>query len=181
MPRTNAHAVVLEILRQADGEWNGKNKLFKTFYFAHLYYASRRPGLLTDWPIARMPQGPGIHDSDRLFHELVVDGLIEIEPIHEGPYPEYRYRLTQRGREATALPEDAAAAIRDAVLYCKDKTAAELSTITHERSRSWNDAQDGDLLDIDIDTIPEDEYLLRQEELKKLGQSLNQVFGEASS
>src|SRR4051794_835855 len=76
--KTTAHAVVLEILRQADGEWTGKTKLFKAFYFAHLYYAAERPGALTHWPIARMPQGPGIDNSEGLFSELVRDGLLTV-------------------------------------------------------------------------------------------------------
>jgi hypothetical protein len=104
MPRVTAQAVVLEILRQAEGEWTGKSKLFKAFYFAHLYYALERPGMLTAWPIARLPQGPGIHDSDKLFAELVANGLLLIERVHEGPFPESRYRLTDQGKAAPALP-----------------------------------------------------------------------------
>jgi hypothetical protein len=179
VPRTTAHAVVLEILRQADGEWVGKIKLFKTFYFAHLYYANERPGLLTDWPIARLPQGPGIHDSKALFDKLVADGLLAIEPVHEGPYPEYRYRLTDKGAGAAALPGDEVLAIKSAVLFCKDRTAAELSQITHDRSRSWINGKDGDILNIDIDTIPDDEYARRQEELERLDRGLAQLLGES--
>src|SRR5262245_54707294 len=114
MARTHARDVILEILRQADGEWTGKTKLFKAFYFAHLYYANKRPGRLTDWPIARMPQGPGIHNSQELFSSLIQDGYLLVEPVHEGPYPEHRYRLTDKGKEAASPPEDAQAAIRDA-------------------------------------------------------------------
>src|SRR5262245_14796407 len=109
MPRTRAQDVILEILRSADGEWTGKSKLFKAFYFAHLYYANEQPRLLTDWPIARMPQGPGIDNSHELFNSLVAAGLLTVEPIHDGPYPEYRYRLTDRGRTAERPPEDARA------------------------------------------------------------------------
>jgi hypothetical protein len=181
MPRTTAHAVVLEILRQADGEWAGKIKLFKTFYFSHLYYANERPGMLTDWPIARLPQGPGIHNSRALFDELVGDGLLTIEHVHEGPYPEYRYRLTDKGAGAAALPDDAALAVRSAVLFCKDRTAAELSQITHDRSRSWINGKDGDVLNIDIDTIPDDEYARRQEEFDRLDRGLAQLLGEAQA
>src|SRR5262249_30621489 len=78
-------------------EWTGKAKLFKAFYFAHLYYANENPGLLTSWPIARLPQGPGIHQSQELFGRLVSEGCLTIEQVHEGPYPDYRYRLTEKG------------------------------------------------------------------------------------
>src|SRR4051794_19467296 len=97
MPIMKAHDVILEILKCSDDEWIGKSKLFKVFYFAHLYFANERPGLLTDWPITHMPQGPGIGDSERLFAELVTEGMLSIEQVHEGPYPEYRFRLTSKG------------------------------------------------------------------------------------
>jgi hypothetical protein len=175
--KDDAQAVVLEILRQADGEWSGKAKLFKAFYFAHLYYANERPGVLTDWPIARLPQGPGIHNSEALFGELIREGLLIIEPVHEGPFPEYRYRLTEKGAKAAALPDDAVLAIRLAVLFCKDRTAAELTQITHDRSRSWINGKDGDILDIDIDTIPDEEYA-REKELQRLDSCLTQILRE---
>jgi hypothetical protein len=181
MPVTDAKTVILEILRQAEGEWTGRIKFHKAFYFAHLYYALDRPGRLTDWPIARMPQGPGIHDSGRLFAELVRDGLVEEERIHEGPYPEYRYRVTPKGRQLPAPREDAVRAIEKAVLFCKDKSATELTQITHDRSRCWNAGKDGDILDIDIDLIPEDEYAKREEELRHVDGVLANLFPEAGS
>src|SRR5438034_9436388 len=107
MPRATAQQVILELIRQGKGEWVGKAKLFKAFYFAHLYYADERPGILTDWPIVRMPEGPGIHDSGTLFAELVREGYLTIDRTHEGPYPEQRYRLTDKGTTALPLPEDA--------------------------------------------------------------------------
>jgi hypothetical protein len=177
MPRTNAQDVILEILRNADGEWTGKTKLFKAFYFAHLYYANERPGLLTGWPIARLPQGPGIDNSQQLFTGLVQDGYLLIEPVHEGPYPDSRYRLTDKGRSAARPPEDAQAAIKEATLFCLPRTAAELSQITYERSRSWLEGKDRDILNISIDTIPDDEYEKRRSEIEELDKQLSAVLG----
>ncbi len=182
MPKTTAEVVLLEILRQADGEWIGKTKLFKAFYFAHLYYGFERPGQLTDWPIARMPRGPGIADSAELFGRLFDGGLLTTEMVRgEGPYPEYRYRLTAKGISGPPVPEEVSHAIQMAVLFCKDKTASELSQITHEHSRSWIEGKDGDILNIDIDLIPEEEYAERQAELKRLSSSLADVFQGASA
>jgi hypothetical protein len=177
MPRTRAQDVILEILRNAGGEWTGKTKLFKAFYFAHLYYANERPGLLTDWPIARLPQGPGINDSHRLFSELVREGCLVVERIHEGPYPEYRYLLTEKGQNLERPPEDARVAIKDAADFCLPKTAAELSQLTHERSRSWIEGKDGDVLNIYIDTIPDDEYERRKGDIDLLDEQLSQALG----
>jgi hypothetical protein len=178
MPRTKAENVVLEILRSADGEWTGKTRLSKAFYFAHLFYASEQPGLLTDWPLARMAEGPAIHDSDKLFGQLTRAGLLVIERVHEGPYPEYRYRLADREKEMLALPEDARKAIQKAVLYCRDKTASQLSALTHEQSRSWKLGKDGDLLDIYIDLIPDEEYTERQAEIDRLASQLPAILGK---
>jgi hypothetical protein len=173
MPHTKAQNVILEILRSADGEWTGKTRLFKAFYLAHLYYANQTPGLLTDWPIVRLPQGPGIHNSEQLFADLVNGGYLTVEPVHEGPYPEYRYRLTDKGFAATRPAEDACCAVEKAVGFCEGKTGADLSQITHERSRSWIKGQDGDILDIYIDLIPDEEYQKRERDIKELDRQLS--------
>ena len=44
-----------------------------------------------------MPQGPGIHNSQELFTSLSREGYLTVEHVHEGPYPESRYRLTEKG------------------------------------------------------------------------------------
>ena len=179
MPKSTAESVLLEILRQADGEWTGKTRLFKAFYFAHLFYGLQRPGLLTDWPIVRMPQGPGIDNSDELFTRLIEGGLLTSEMVHgEGPYSEYRYRLTDQGLRALPVPDDAARAIEKSVLFCKDKSSGQLSQLTHDHSRSWIEGKDGDILDIDIDLISEEEYAKRQAELTRMEATLAGIFQE---
>jgi hypothetical protein len=179
MPRTTAKKVILEILRVGDGEWSGKVKLHKAFYFAHLYYANEHPGFLTDWPIAKLQHGPGIHNDEPLLRSMEEDGLLAVELVHEGPYPEYRYRLTEQGRqEASDLPQDAHLAIEKAALFCNGRTASELSFLTHERSRSWNAGEMGEILNIYIDTIPDHEYQGRQQRMSQLSKSLAGIFGE---
>ena len=179
MPCTAAQNVILQILQAGDGEWSGKEKLHKAFYFAHLYYANEHPGLLTDWPIAKLQHGPGIHRGEELIDGMVRDGLLEVELAHEGPYPEYRYRLTEKARGlGSSIPPEARQAIEKAALFCKDRTAPELSMMTHDRSRSWNEGQLGDILNIDIDTIPDDEYQRQQQRVKELSKDLAGFFGE---
>jgi hypothetical protein len=172
MPRTDAKRVILELIRKADGEVTGKTRLFKAFYFAHLIYFEKSPGLLTNWPIARMPQGPGIHKSEELFEQLVKDGYLVIELVHQNVYPEYRYRLTEKSAEVPPLPADADLAIQCAADFVKDKTAVQLSQLTHEYSRSWIEGKSGDILDIYIDVIPDDEYERRKTELRQLETNL---------
>jgi hypothetical protein len=179
MPRTTAKHVILQILRDRDGQWTGKTKLFKTFYFAHLFYATDNPGLLTVWPIARLPEGPGIDQSSKLFAELVEEGLLTIDLIREGPYPEYRYQLTEKGRNAPLPSLDVQRAIHQATDFCYSKTGAELSQLTHDKSRSWNHGKNGDILDIYIDLIPDDEYHQGQVEIARLDKELAQILEEA--
>jgi hypothetical protein len=172
MSRTDAKRVILELIRKADGEVTGKTRLFKAFYFAHLIYFEKNPGLLTNWPIARMPQGPGIHKSEELFEQLVNEGHLVIEKVHENFYPEYRYRLTAKASELAPLPDDADIAIQRAADFVKDKTAVQLSQLIHEYSRSWIEGKSGDILDIYIDVIPDDEYERRKSQLRELESTL---------
>ena len=105
VPATTLKRVILEILRKTDGEFDGKTRLYKACYFAHLYFFESHHGILTDGEFARMPQGPGIDQGDFLLEALCVEGLIECEVFHKGPYPEYRYRLTATGKQpADELP-----------------------------------------------------------------------------
>lgn len=180
MPRTTAKKVILDILRVGDGEWSGKVKLHKAFYFAHLYYANDHPGFLTDWPIAKLEHGPGIHEDDPLIWGMVDEGLLEIDLVHEGPYPEYRYRLTEKGCQVgSEIPEEAHLAIEKAATFAKDRTASELSGLTHDRSRSWIEGEIGEILNIYIDIIPDREYRRRQQQMQELSKSLVDLFGGA--
>jgi len=170
MPIASAKDIILQILRAGDGEWTGKKRLFKAFYFAHLYYANCNPGLLTDWPIARMPEGPGIDKADTLIGGLTRDNCLTVELIHEGPYPEYRYRLTENGKAAPPPTAAAQEAVKQAAEFCVGKRGGDLSRLTHDHSRSWKMGKDGDILNIYIDAIPDEEYEQRAQEIERLEQ-----------
>lgn len=45
------------------------------------------------------------------------------------------------------------------------KTATQLSQYTHEYSKAWNEGENGQVLDIYIDVIPDAEYYRRKREL----------------
>jgi len=173
MPRSNAQRVVVELIREAGGTWDGRTRLFKAFYFAHLYYANSAPGILTNWPIVRMPEGPGIQDSAVLFQELIENGYITIERIREGPYPECRYRLTEAGANQPCLDADAQAAVKLAVGFVAPRSAPELSQFTHDHSRSWRQGKDGDILDIYVDLISADEFETEQRNLAHLNEQIS--------
>jgi hypothetical protein len=169
---------ILEIIRKSDGEFAGKTRLHKALYFAHLIYFEMTPACLTDCEFARLPQGPGIYNGDVLFTELEDSGLLEREVFHDGPYLETRYRLTSQAKPAPApLPAKADLALQRAVDFVRGKSAAELSQYTHEYSKSWNLAtSNGDLLDIYIDVIPDDEFERREKKLEQMEPVFEEVL-----
>ena len=178
MPALTAKQAIHEIVRKSEGEFVGKSRLHKALYFAHLFYFELAPGYLTDASFAHLPQGPGIHEGDRLLQELQNEGWLELETIHEGPYPDTRYRLTAKAwRPERNLPPKANEAIQQAVDFVRDKSASELSEITHEYSKAWNQQPEpGGLLDIHLDVIPDEEYQRRRTELEKMEPVFNDVL-----
>ena len=101
-----AKQVLVELIRAAGGEWTGKTRLYKAYYLAHLYYAETEPDYLTNWPVVKMPYGPGIECGDELLNQLVLAGVLVRKHTAVGPYTATAYRLTEkaasrRGRVGT--------------------------------------------------------------------------------
>jgi hypothetical protein len=167
-----AKQVIAEIVRCAGGELIGTSRLYKAFYFAHLFYAERAPDYLTSWPIVKMPNGPGIDQGEMLLATMSRAGMLQTRTTKVGPYPATAYRISEQSFPGQGLSNVAIEAIRDAVNFVKDKTAAELSELTHENSRSWNAAKEGQSLNIYIDQIADDEFEMRQADLSLLNRDL---------
>ena len=177
MPDKNrAMRIIAEIVRQTGGQLRGWTRLYKAFYFAHLYYAELAPGYLSDWPIVKMPHGPGIDRGAELIAELKQAGVIATEHVQEGPFQSVRFQLSRADLPGEPLSDEATDAIRQAVQLVQERTAGDLSEMTHEFSRSWNSAQQGEELNIYIDLIPEDEYDARDKSLE----SMKAAFESAS-
>jgi hypothetical protein len=174
--RAKAKRVIAEIIRQAGGKFTGKTRLYKAFYVAHLLFAEHDRGYLTAWPIVRMPHGPGIDCGDELITELELSGILERKQEPEGPWQTARYELTRAGRSEGKLSAAETRAIKEAVEFVGSKTATELSDLTHEFSRSWLEARDGQPLNIYIDIIPDDEYETREREIDALHRELMAVW-----
>jgi hypothetical protein len=176
--RERAKHVIAEIIRQSPGdELDGSVRLFKAFYFAHLYYAISENGYLTEWPIVKMPNGPGIDNFDSLICELEKEGQVQIRPIRIGPYPSTRYRYVA-SVEKPQLSEGEAEAVRQSVEFVAGKSGAQLSDITHDFSRSWNEAQLGEELPIYLDLLPPKEYDAAIQRSNELVKELELVWSE---
>jgi len=168
--REKALQLMYEIIRQSKGGLQGKARLFKAFYLANLIHAHNAPVCLCDWPIVKMPNGPGIHEFPALIAELVDRGWVEQRDIQIGPYPSTEFRVV-REDVATTFSETEKESIRGAVEYVRSKTASELSDETHEFSRTWQESDIGAALDVYVDLIRETEFQKREqaiEELKKI-------------
>jgi len=172
LDKHRAKQVLLEIIRQAGGEFTRKTSLFKAFYFAHLIYAERQAGYLSDWPIVKMPHGPGVEAADVLLSELTASGVMATDHETIGPYSATKYRFTGKELPGEPLPGGAVEAIKEAVEFVQNRSAVELSELTHEFSRSWNAAKEGEHLNIYIDCIPDDEYEKREYELDELQRAM---------
>ena len=167
-----AKQVIVELIRAAGGEWTGKTKLYKAFYLAHLFFAESEPGYLTNWPIVRMPNGPGVDSGDELLSELALCGVLARKGTKTGPYPTTTYRLMKKRPPGEKLSKAALAAISAAVEFVQTRNATELSDLTHEFSRFWNTARDGQTLNIYIDQIDEGEFDEREQALDALNRDL---------
>lgn len=176
MPETSEQAkqVILEIIATSGGRLAGKTRLYKAFYLAHLYYWENTCGTLTDHSIVRMPMGPGIDDGDLLIAELEAEGRIKISWQFNGPYKEQVLEIAQ---PVQLDPNDPRfKAIEEAVKWIEGKTAAELSNITHEHSRSWREGCDGDVLDIYVDLLEDCEYERVKEAVSQADDLLAEAF-----
>jgi len=175
--RQLAKRLIVEIVRQSNGEFQGKVRLNKAFYLAQLCYAAKHPTPITRWPIVHQPLGPAVHDLDGLIRELRRDGALHIESVPIGPYHGHRFRLGP-GAERWNLPDDQKSAVREAVTFVKERRGDELTEITHECSRAWQCTRDGEEMDIYLDVISDEEFEEREESLAALDPIMKEVFGE---
>jgi hypothetical protein len=151
-----AKKIIVELVRQAGGQFQNKTNLFKAFWKAHLAYAANSPGYLSTWPIIRMPNGPGIEDFDYLLSEMLADGWLTIDETQVGTYRAMVFSLGP-SCPPPSLPEAALEAIREGVKAVDGKSATAVSDESHRQSRVWREAKDGEELDIYLDLIDDEQ------------------------
>ena len=175
--KERAKQVLLELIRQSRGdEICGKTRLFKAFYFAHLFYAKENANFLSEWPIVKMPRGPGIDKFSQLMQEMAAEGVIEITPCMVGPYPSNKYSLTEKGRRSENPEREVIEAIRDTVAFVAGKSTEDLSDLTHEHSKSWNNAENGDVLPVYLDLLDDEAYQEAMERDARIASQLNAAW-----
>ena len=172
--KSRAKRIIVEIVRQGGPTFGGYTRLYKAFYFAHLYYFQENVGLLSDWPIVHMPKGPGIEAGRELIDELISAGQIIKETVYDGPFRSAQFRVV--GNPKTDLDEKEIASIRGAVDLVKTRSATELSELLHDFSRAWIGAQSGQPLNIYIDLIEDGKYDDDMERMRTLRDEVAAVF-----
>jgi len=173
--REAAKDVICEIIVASHRRLEGKTRLFKAFYYAHLYHWLYGKGTLTDYPIVRLPQGPGIDQAEQLLSELQQEGRIRVTHKLRGPYPEHVYEC-----DANIEMEPNSArtrAINEAVQMIEAKTAAQISEEVHEFSRSWQEAKDGEELNIYVDLVDDEDAQALESQRDEVKDLMHAVFG----
>jgi hypothetical protein len=171
VPRDQAKQLICEIIAASGGRLVGKVRLHKAFYYAHLYYWQRGAGVLTSYPVVRLPFGPAIDDGPHLVAELVREGRLRVGQQPIGPYKETVFELAEPFRIDPNNPRYQA--VEEAVDQVKSKTAVELSEETHLFSRSWQEGQNGQELDIYTDLLDDFEY----QQIQEGGQEIRELVG----
>lgn len=172
--RDQAKQLICDIIAAAGGRLVGKVRLHKAFYYAHLYYWQRGTGVLTSYPVVRLPFGPAFDDGPRLLAELQSEGKLRVSSQPHGPYKESVFELTQPFQvDPTTVRFQV---IEEAVERVKSKSAVELSEETHLYSRSWQDGQMGRELDIYLDLLDDLEIQRISEDGAQSLELVNGVF-----
>lgn len=150
-----AKSLILKILAVAGGELEAENRLHKAFYAAHLIYWKTQEGFLTDYPIVKLENGPGVDGLRRLLAELHKEEKVDIEYGEKGPYPQTTVRLKAPIQVDPTSVEFQA--IKRAVNWVKRHDTRYLSDKTHERP-SYGQPRIGHEQAIYLDLLSSDDY-----------------------
>lgn len=157
---SEAERILLGIIQENGGFYEGRTRLYKAFYDAHLFYWRETGTALTTHPVVHMPNGPGIDKGSEILAKLEREGRIVRRQRNVGPYKEDVYQLC--AGEPVALSIKEKAAIESAIEWVGNKTASQISRESHERSRTWRDADErgggGKELHIFLDTLSEEAF-----------------------
>jgi hypothetical protein len=172
--RDEAKRIVVGIIRDSGGVLYGTTRLYKIFYYAHLFHWEEQEGALTTYPIVHMPNGPGIDCGPSLIEELVVDGIVCSSTRQKGPYKEDVYTV-DLARVADHLTAAEHASIGRAITHVGNADTKKLSDDAHDASRAWSEAQSGRELNIYLDTLSDLEYAQMRERQLRIRQLIDEV------
>ena len=170
--REEAKRIIHGIVHLANESSIRKTLLFKVFYFAHLFYWQDSEGVLTTYPIARLPNGPGIHGHESLLQEMEQEGLISQYKEKVGPYD----AIKLVSLVPPVISEDEKRIIKNTLDFIGDRTAVEVSDMVHEYSRTWRNEKNGEILDIYLDLLSEEEWEENQREIDSAKVAIDEFY-----
>ena len=170
-----AKKIIVELVRQAGGEFQDMTNLFKAFWKAHLSYAANNAGYLSNWPIVRIPHGPGIGDFDTLLSEMLADGWLTIGETQVGPCRAMTFSLGATCPPAS-FPAGVVEAIRDGLKAIDGQSTTNVNDESHQQSRVWREAKDGEEMDIYLDLIDDAERDRLEADLALLASAVHEPY-----
>ena len=178
-----AKGVVGTLIEAGGGRFESKTRLNAAFWWAHLHFYRHHEGLLSRYPIARLPEGPAILDADDLIADLERQERIKVAITSAGGCPQYHFELLPA--DSLPLTDDAIDSIRAAWAWVKSKSAAEASLESRKLSRGWRSGRDGDIIDYANDALSEADLMESQktiqamdDNLKWAGKMISDAFSE---
>ena len=86
----------------------------------------------------------------------------------------FRFTLSEDKPAQQCFSQQEIEAIREGVNFVKEKTATAVSIKSHELSRAWREAEDGDELNIYTDLLSDEEFYDKMKKMERLAK----VFDE---
>ena len=164
-----AKNLVCALVHFEGGRFEGKTRLNKAFWRAHVYHYRHHAGLLSKYPIARLPEGPAIDDLDDLLVILEREGRIEIQ---EQPKHGHIETVVVLRSAPPVLEADEETAVREAIEWIKGKTAVQVRDESHELSAAWQRGKNGEIIDLAFDALDREEINALANEEKKIAENL---------
>ena len=163
-----AKALALAITLCKPEGWQ-RTVFYKVFWRAHLRHMLQHGRALTDWPIVRMPNGPGIEKGPELLAQLAEEGAIVQEIVPAGDHEAIVARVRDHARAQAArdgFTIEERASIKWAGDLLRNVSSTTASDQRHLAYRVWRDHADGDTLPIYADLIVDDERLQRMRDAR---------------
>lgn len=173
--KKRAKALILYLVGAAGPRGFTTTAVYKAFYWTHRFYLEETGREATGWPLAHMPFGPGIDDGEQLLAELVAGHLLAAETLLSGGTV---YTRTEAPAKL-ALEERLVPAAQKAVDHVGTRRATDLSDETHDggkASRAWQVTQNGDLLELSLDLLSDDDYRSLQRSADEADELLGSLF-----
>jgi hypothetical protein len=108
----------------------------------------------------------------------MAEGKVETKQFQHGEYTAFRFSLCEPSPDRSALPEGAIEAVAYGVEQIRGKSATQVSDESHEVSRVWRQANDGDELNIYLDSLSLEDYEEAIARAKRLRDELEVAWAE---